>query len=179
MWEKWTEKETQFLIENLGKMTNGEISDSLRRTTSSISNRMTELKKSGFKRRTNKRMKFKRVPCIYPELGDCKVSISRSKCYGGYIRIQRNGRRYRLHRYVWELYHGPIPDGLSVLHKCDNPPCYEITHLFLGTNKDNMEDAAKKGRMNKNRPLNHKGSRYNVQRRQRTWFCVSSTFSLR
>lgn len=51
-------------------------------------------------------------------------------------------------RFAWELSSGrPIPKGISVLHKCDNPTCVRPEHLFLGTQKDNMRDAATKGRI--------------------------------
>lgn len=54
------------------------------------------------------------------------------------------------HRVAWEIENGPIPDGLFVLHRCDNPPCVNAAHLFLGTNVDNMDDMKAKGRAPKN-----------------------------
>jgi len=50
------------------------------------------------------------------------------------------------HRVVFEECHGPIPDGMYVCHTCDNPPCINIDHLFLGTPRDNMLDKVAKGR---------------------------------
>lgn len=50
------------------------------------------------------------------------------------------------HRFAWELKHGPIPDGVFLLHHCDVPPCVNDAHLFLGNQDDNMKDAAKKNR---------------------------------
>ena len=50
------------------------------------------------------------------------------------------------HRAAWELACGPIPHGMHVLHRCDNPPCVRPGHLFLGTAKTNMTDKAIKGR---------------------------------
>lgn len=66
----------------------------------------------------------------------------------GYGQIgDSNGGLLRAHRVAWSLANGPAPEGMSVLHKCDNPPCCNPAHLFLGTQLDNVRDAIAKGRM--------------------------------
>ena len=60
---------------------------------------------------------------------------------------RENGyRNVKAHRYAHERYKGPIPAGMSVLHKCDIECCVNPAHLFLGTQADNMQDKKKKGR---------------------------------
>ena len=50
------------------------------------------------------------------------------------------------HRVAYELVHGDLPDGLNVLHTCDNPPCCNPSHLFRGTQLENIRDRTKKNR---------------------------------
>jgi hypothetical protein len=67
----------------------------------------------------------------------------------GYGQISKPGRRggaMFVHRFSWETFFGPVPDGLKVLHKCDNPKCWRPSHLFVGTNAENTADMLAKGR---------------------------------
>src|SRR5215471_3903332 len=92
-----------------------------------------------------------------------KVIRHRSGCYGwvggrdgaGYGRMKIGGHHVGAHRVAWEIGHGSIPDGMYVLHHCDNPPCTKTEpddewpdgHLFIGTASENTKDAYAKGRM--------------------------------
>lgn len=64
----------------------------------------------------------------------------------GYGEFYFEGRLDRSHRVAWKLANGPIPAGLCVLHRCDNPPCCNSKHLFLGTIADNNADKVQKFR---------------------------------
>lgn len=64
----------------------------------------------------------------------------------GYGLTTINGRFHHASRWAFIIAYGPIPEGLFVCHRCDNPRCCRPTHLFLGTASDNARDAAQKGR---------------------------------
>lgn len=94
------------------------------------------------------------VPPRFPDLGPCWLWTG-AKNIGGYgwfaIGRQEDGRkwiekRWMANRYSWFLHFGEIPDGLWVLHKCDNPPCVRPTHFFLGDNQKNQQDSHGKDR---------------------------------
>jgi hypothetical protein len=67
----------------------------------------------------------------------------------GYGKITFLGKDWRAHRLAWASAHGPIPDGMVVRHKCDNPPCIGLDHLELGTYGDNATDRVRRDRFNK------------------------------
>ena len=64
----------------------------------------------------------------------------------GYGVKRLNGKNQYAHRIAWAEANGLIPKGAHVLHSCDNPPCMNPKHLFLGTQKKNNEDRHSKGR---------------------------------
>lgn len=97
-----------------------------------------------------------------PDTADCWEWIGARTAPGWHgifaaIATRRSRTMVVAHRYSWELHNGPIPAGLKVCHRCDNPPCVNPDHLYLGTQKVNMSDAGRKGRLGTTRGLCRKG----------------------
>jgi len=63
----------------------------------------------------------------------------------GYGNVHLDGKLRIAHRVAYEVWIGPIPEGLNVLHRCNNPPCINPAHLRAGTQADNMDDRALAG----------------------------------
>lgn len=77
---------------------------------------------------------------------ECWEWSGAKKSPDGYGVIGWNGRQWNAHRASWTLRHGAIPGGMLVCHSCDNPPCVNWNHLWIGTSQDNYDDMISKGR---------------------------------
>lgn len=111
------------------------------------------------------------ISTLHPEFGDlrfsdtiedrfwkCVVTVpydrgcwiwtahTNDKGYGHIGRGAKGAGQIKAHVLSWILHNGRIPEGKCVLHRCDNPPCVNPNHLWLGTKGDNNRDAASKGR---------------------------------
>ena len=72
--------------------------------------------------------------------------VWKAGCFkGGYGQFRLGKRKVKAHRCAYELSVGPIPIGLRALHHCDNPPCCNPAHLYVGTEKDNARDRVERG----------------------------------
>lgn len=77
----------------------------------------------------------------------CYNCVSHRRDRDGYCKIERLSKEWFMHRYVYHITFGEIPDGSVIRHKCDNPQCCNPDHLELGTQLENMRD-----RILRNRP---------------------------
>ena len=93
----------------------------------------------------NSRVVLDRFRNKYEVYGDCWIWVA-ARTEKGYGRYFHNGRLERAHRASWMIHVGEIPDGMQVLHDCDNPACVKPEHLWLGTNRQNMDDKIAKDR---------------------------------
>ena len=71
------------------------------------------------------------------------------KSASGYGHFKINNKQHVAHRVAYEIYNGLIPDGMFILHKCDNPLCVNPEHLEIGTHQDNMYDKVSKNRQSR------------------------------
>lgn len=81
----------------------------------------------------------------------CWECVSHHKDRGGYPRIYRQGRNQPMSHVIYAKFVHPVPDGMDVLHHCDNPACINPEHLFIGDDRTNTDDKVIKGRQAFNR----------------------------
>ena len=81
-----------------------------------------------------------------PDLNSCWVWMG-ARTGGGYGEISLNCIIWKVHILSYTLFKGPVQYRMLVCHECDNPPCWNPKHLFLGTNSDNQKDRYNKNRL--------------------------------
>ena len=106
---------------------------------------------------------------------DMQYEIAESGCWlwtgtksvpKGYGRIKNGQKGLGAHRVSWRLHRGPVPKGKMVCHRCDVTACVNPGHLFLGTNKENIQDSINKGRFNKNKARGERSGQAKLTRYQ-------------
>lgn len=84
----------------------------------------------------------------YKVVDGCHICTSHTTDSNGYPQVGLNGKRWQLHRLVYQTHKGKIPEGQIVRHTCDVKNCINPDHLIIGTKKDNARDASERGRWN-------------------------------
>jgi hypothetical protein len=79
-------------------------------------------------------------------MDECWPWLGSASVRGGYGEIHVEGKARKAHRVMYSLIEPEFDTTLHILHRCDNPPCVNPSHLFAGTNLDNVRDAVAKGR---------------------------------
>lgn len=116
----------------------------------------------------NPEVRIQRATTVSPE-GCWEWSLGKDRVGYGRLKVQMGSRDcFRFtsaHRYAYEVFVGPIPERMNVLHRCDNRSCCNPKHLFLGTQQDNMRDMHAKGRGPKGYSRSHEQCRQNALKR--------------
>jgi len=142
---KWTTEETSLLIKSF-KLRNKQLSSLFpRRSLNAVLNKMHNM---GLERPflpIDRFLKF-----VETDNNGCWVWVGckQGKHPWQYGSFGVNGKIEKAHHFSYEFYRGPVPEGMLVCHTCDNPPCVNPDHLFLGTALDNTQDMIQKGRSN-------------------------------
>lgn len=144
-------KKVQFIIKHWGDFTNIELAQKLEVKPRTVTEIAHLIRKEGLKlpKKTTKRIPlFERFWEKVKKTDTCWLWTG-AKTKRGYGKITEGGDKGKTllaHRIAWEIGNGKIPTRLEVCHKCDNPTCVRISHLFLGTHQENENDKVSKKR---------------------------------
>lgn len=96
----------------------------------------------------------------------------------GYGIYMIGGKKNKAHRWSWIFKHGPISPGMKICHKCDNRKCVNPDHLFIGSDADNILDAAIKGRMSKKLSIKDVVSIFKMRKNGHSHASISAKFGI-